>query len=137
MITIKNNINSLLKQSYKEIKEQGISSKTCYVWLDRKVDKDLLVTGVNKLTPNKVGTSVDDYILAKLTRYYAMQNTKHTFDDSSCVIIGKIRVSEKLYIKLRQNKLFAMSKSGTDTNEVDVVSKEYWNKKLQGNSIEI
>ena len=135
--TIKNNINDLLKESYRQIKEQGISSKTCYVWLDRKVDKDLLATGVNKLTPNKVGTSVDEYIYAKLVRYYNMRNIKNDFDSSNAVIIGKIRVSEPLYRKLRDNKLLAMTKEEEDNKENSVLSEKYWDKKLKGTSIEI
>ena len=133
--TIKNNINELLAQSYKEIKQNKLSSKTVYVWLTRKMNFDLLDMGDNITRQNQSATSVDEYIYAKLVRYYNMRNIKNDFDSSNAVVIGKIRVSEPLYRKLRDNKLLAMSKQEDDKD--NVLSEKYWNKKLQGNSIEI
>lgn len=97
--------NEYLEKSYKQLEEFNLAYRVVYVILPPKVNKELLCNEKDRLFANNARTCEDNRLYIDLRNYSRVHFGAIENGRESEAIIGKIKVSNYLYNKLKRNNL--------------------------------
>ena len=99
------NFNEYLNEAYSQLEEFNLAYRVVQVILPPDINKELLCNEKDKIFANNARTCEDNRLYESLRNYNRVDREAKQHRRESEAIVGKIRVSNYLYSKLKKHNL--------------------------------